>query len=103
MEDQHMSISPELFNSVRPPGVWVTIAKPETGEHDSRLVTLRVHPDGGRSVSVAVEVSRYAPEATILLAMSHALDYLASAQGKVTRETMLAVVDQAVREYVEPF
>jgi hypothetical protein len=98
-----MSISPDLFNSVEPPGVWVTIGKPESGEHDSRLVTLRVQPHGARSVSCAREVSRYAPEGSILLAMGSVLISLAAAQHKVSREELGAIMDEAILRLVEPF
>ncbi len=98
-----MSISPDLFTAVEPPGVWVTIARPESGEHDNRLVTLRVQPHGARSVTCAREVSRYAPEGSILLAMAQVLISLSTAQAMVTRVELGAIMDDAILRLVEPF
>lgn len=98
-----MSISPDLFNSVLPPAVWVTLAKPESGEHDTRLVTIRVQCEGRRSVSTSEPVSRYCSESSIMRAVSDVMYRLESAQRVVTREDLHQAMVTSIRLYVDPF
>jgi hypothetical protein len=98
-----MSISPDLFNSVQPPSVWVTLGGLESAEHDERLVTLRVQAVGSRSVSASVPISRYSPEHTIMRAMADVMMSLEAAQAPVGREKLQELMVHSIQLYVDPF
>jgi hypothetical protein len=98
-----MSISPDLFNSVDPPGVWITLQALESGEHDFRSVTLRIKPTHNRSVVATVDVSRYTPEHQVLQALAAVLERLGSAQAPVTRLDLLTMVQQELGQWCDPF
>lgn len=98
-----MSIAPDIFRSIDPPDVWVTLAGLETPEHDSRQVVLRVKPQGQRSISVTEWVSRYAPEWSILRGVAHAVIALEHSQARITRGMLETALREGLQTYVEPF
>jgi len=98
-----MSIAPDLFDSIKPPGVWVTVTEFDPAAPDYRTLTLRVKPTGKRSITGHATVSVYSPEWSLFLAISHALRYAEMSQAKVTSSMLCEFLQRAVREYVEPF
>ncbi len=98
-----MSLSASLWDSLSPPGVWVTIGKLECGEADHVNLTVRVQEEGRRSVSVTVPVTRYAPTDSIVLAASKCLQALAVAQQPVNRIGLEEQLRAAVANWAEPF
>lgn len=98
-----MSIAPDLFTSIDPPGVWLTIHPLEPVYADERAVTLRIKPMGARSVTATVKVSRYSPETGILTACKVCLERLMSEQAPVTRVRLGILFAGAIADHVEPF
>ncbi len=98
-----MALSPDLWNSLVPPDVWLTVASLERAEADHVNLTLRVKEAGKRSVSATVPVSRYAPTASVVLAASKCLGALEVAQVAVTRTQLADQLHVAVRDWVDPF
>lgn len=98
-----MSISPDLFDSISPPGIWITISKPDCREAEEVLLTLRVQPAGRRSVSATVPITRYAPSSSIVRSAAAAVAALEMAQAAVTRADLQAILMESVRAWVEPF
>lgn len=98
-----MSIGPDLFNVLTPPGVWITLHELEHPEAEERTITLRVKPAGRRSVSCTAKVSRYSPETSILQAIRHTMGDMEVMQAKVTASAMRTSLDKRIMQYVEPF
>jgi hypothetical protein len=98
-----MPLSPDLFDSIKTPSVWVTLQPPLCDEADTRLLTLRIQEQGHRSISAAVEVSRYAPEYGCLRAVADAIDTLQHSQLPIDRALLIQVLDKGVEKWVEPF
>lgn len=98
-----MSISPDLFDSVLPPEMWVTLGPVEPAYNDERPVVVRIKPFGRRSMTVRVAVSRYAPERSIFLALSHFVADCHAAQKSLTRDEVRDILVSNVVSYVEPF
>jgi hypothetical protein len=96
-------MSQNMFDAIDPPGIWVTLAAPETGEHETRSLTMRVQERGRRSVSVMLEVSRYSPEDSCFRAVAIALRELETLQEPLKRDLLLEVLQRAVTAWVEPF
>lgn len=98
-----MSIAPDLFRSIEPPDVWVTLAAREHPDSDFRKVVLRLKPMGQRSLSVTEEVSRYAPEWSILRGVAAAIIALEHSQQRITRLQLQNALRQGLYDHVEPF
>ena len=98
-----MPLSPDLFSSICTPAVWVTLSAPETPEHETRPLTVRIQEKGRRSISVVHEVSRYAPEASCLLAVSKMIERITQSQTLLTRDDLARELEWAVTTWVEPF
>ncbi len=98
-----MPLSPDLFDRISTPAIWVTLATPESGEHETRSLTVRVQELGRRSVSCTHEVSRYAPEPSCFLAVSKMLQRIQILQVPLSRDVLSEALYQAIRDWVEPF
>ncbi len=98
-----MPLSPDLFDSIKTPSVWVTLQPPICEEADTRLLTLRLQEAGKRSISAAVEVSRYSPESGCMRAVAEAIDLLQNAQAPIDRDALIRALDLGVGQWVEPF
>ncbi len=98
-----MPLSPDLFDSMTLPSVWVTLAALDHPEADSRLLTIRIQEVGKRSISVCTDVSRYSPEPSLFLAISKMIERIQSAQVPLTRTLLLDALQAALTEWVEPF
>jgi hypothetical protein len=96
-------LSPDLFDAISTPGLWVTLAVPESGEHETRSLTVRVQEHGRRSISATVQVSRYAPEPSCLLACSKMVERIQRSQIVLSREVLADCLAMAVRDWVDPF
>jgi hypothetical protein len=96
-------MSPDLFDSMTPPSVWVTLSALDHPEADSRLLTVRIQEAGRRSVSVASDVSRYAPESSIFLAVSKLIDRLSGLQVPLDRAVLSEELQGCLQSWVEPF
>lgn len=98
-----MSIAPDIFRSIDPPDVWVTLSSLDHPESDTRKVVLRVKPVGHRSISATEEVSRYAPEWSILRGTAHAVIALEHSQARITQHQLQTALREGLEAYVEPF
>lgn len=98
-----MSISPDLFDSIVPPEMWITFGPVEPAYSDERTITVRVKPFGQRSVTAKVEISRYAPEVSVFRALIDLLNTLHSAQRAVKKDELTAMLAESARRFVEPF
>jgi hypothetical protein len=98
-----MPLSPDLFDRIDPPQIWITISGVETQEHDTIQLTLRVKEGNKRSISAALPISRYAPTDTIILAVSYAVKAMAIAQAPIDHQVLEQQLEAAVRDYVDPF
>lgn len=98
-----MSLGPQLFETLTPPEVWVHLGPISCHEADTRTLTVRVRPAGGRSVTGKVEVSRYSPEGSVFRAVAQTIDTLESAQEAVTTGRLSQVMAEAADRWVEPF
>jgi hypothetical protein len=98
-----MPLSANLFDQIEPPSLWITVPAPECHEAETRPITIRLQEAGRRSISATVTVSRYAPEDSILLALSKMLTHLATAQVALDRDLLHEVLQQSVSAWVEPF
>jgi hypothetical protein len=96
-------MSPDLFQQIDPPAVWVTVAKLDSPCDDTRLVTIRIQEAGRRSVSVSQSVTRYAPEESIFLAVSKLINRLSILQVPLDRHVLSEALDQSIRTWVDPF
>jgi hypothetical protein len=98
-----MPLSPDLWDSITPPDIWVHVASIDDARDDFLTVSLRVKEVGRRSVSAHTVVSRYAPTDTILLAASMCLKAMAVAQKRLTKAEMTTQLQESCRVYVDPF
>jgi hypothetical protein len=98
-----MSLSPSLFDDLVPPEMWVTIGTIEGPEHDHVTVTIRLKEAGRRSISAKAQVTRYAPTASILLAVSKAVESLAVAQAPIDKKMLDLQLYLSVAAWVDPF
>jgi hypothetical protein len=98
-----MPLSEGLWDSLVPPEVWVTISSIDREEHDHVKLTVRVKEIGERSVSATLDVTRYAPTASILLAASKCVEALALAQTRTTGALLKAQLRAAIGAWVDPF
>jgi hypothetical protein len=92
-----------MFHEIRPPGVWLIIHEPDSGEDESRKVTLRIKPSGERSVSVTLLVDRYSTEDSIVRAAAETLRTLGNLQGQLTKEVLLEQFASHAKTWVDPF
>lgn len=98
-----MYIAHDLFDSVIPPAIWVTLHDPEPALTDNRKITVRVKPFGQRSFTLTVWVSNYSPEASVFLAISKWIGECHIHQGPMTQLLAQEILDTAVENYIEPF
>jgi hypothetical protein len=98
-----MPLSPDLFRSVTPPGLWITLGQLEQPESDSITVAIRIKEGTQRSVSAQAPVSRYCPTDQLLFAVAQAVKHLTGAQETVDRALLLQVLRDYLNEYVDPF
>ncbi len=98
-----MPLSRDLFDSMTPPGVWITIGQLEVPEADQVLLTIRLRETGRRSISASHAVSRYCPTEQLAFAAFKSLQHLAGAQETITRDVLGEVIRRYVTEFVEPF
>jgi hypothetical protein len=98
-----MPLSPDLWESITPPDIWVHVASLDDDRDDHVSVSLRVKEVGRRSVSAHCHVSRYAPTDTIFLAVSRCLAAMAVAQKRLTAGEMTTQLQASCRDYVDPF
>jgi hypothetical protein len=98
-----MPLSRTLWDEIVPPAVWITISSVEPVEADHVLLTVRLKEVGQRSISCSVPVTRYAPTATIVLAISKAIESMAFAQKSVDAKMLKTQVMIAVETWVDPF
>jgi hypothetical protein len=98
-----MPLSPDLFDSITPPHIWVTLAALERPESDSRSLTVRFKEEGKRSISATVQITRYAPEETCLLAVSKMISRLQTLQVPLDRVVLEEELRAAAVTWVEPF
>ncbi len=98
-----MVLSPNLFDALDPPEVWVHLAPCESGEHSERKVSLRIKGQGQRSVNVSQKISRYSPEASVFRAVQSAVEELATLQCPVKRSHVEDAFARAVLRFVDPF
>lgn len=98
-----MSISPDLFDSIVPPEMWVTFGPVEPAYSEERTIVVRVKPFGRRSMTAKATVSRYCPERSIFIALANLIGRLHSVQGPINREMFTAEVRRAIDDYAEPF
>ena len=98
-----MRLSPDLFNSVSPPEVWVHLTVPTPDDPDERTVIVRLKCAGHRSVTVSHRLDRYCPENSILRAVAYFMELISNSQQDLSRPDLLELFDQAVIRWVEPF
>lgn len=98
-----MSISPDLFDSVVPPAMWITLHELELAYQDDRRVTVRIKPFGRRSMTVKAQISRYSPEASVFRALAAFVEELHAAQTVLHKPDVQHALDMAISNYVEPF
>jgi hypothetical protein len=98
-----MALSADLWDSLVPPEVWITVGTLAQPEHDFITVNVRVKEAGRRSVSAQAQVSRYAPTDSVILAVSKAFTSLTVAQAAVSRDLLGEQLRAAVRNWVDPF
>jgi hypothetical protein len=98
-----MALSPDLFRSVNPPGVWITLGQLEVAEAESITVVVRLKEGNQRSVSATAHCSRYCPTDQILFAVAYAVKRLSAAQAHITAAVLLDAVESSLIEYVDPF
>jgi hypothetical protein len=96
-------MSPDLWDSITPPDVWIHVQSLEHDSDDHLAVILRVKEVGRRSVTVHCHVSRYAPTDSIVLAVSKCLAAMAVAQKRLTNAEMTLQLQAACRNHVDPF
>jgi hypothetical protein len=96
-------LSPDLFDHIDPPSIWITMPAPECDEAETRSVTIRIQERGRRSVSATQGVSRYAPEDTVVLALSMLLKELATNQVALDRDLLEERLRQSILCWVDPF
>jgi hypothetical protein len=98
-----MPLSPDLWNSITPPDIWVHVRSLDDNRDDFVQVSLRVKEVGERSVRAQCQVSRYAPTDTIVRAVAMCLESMAVAQKRLTAGEMKVQLQDACRDYVDPF
>jgi hypothetical protein len=98
-----MPLSPDLFDSTNPPALWVTLAAPDSGEAVTRTLTVRVREAGRRSITASVELDRYSPESSILIAVGHAIERIQALQIPLSKVTLEVNLMMAIRDHVAPF
>jgi hypothetical protein len=86
-----------------PPAIWVHIVALDTPEHDERHLVVRIQEKGRRSISAKILVSRYSPEASILIGVAKMVERLQGLQAPLTRELLYAELGAAVGAWVDPF
>ncbi len=94
---------PDLFSSLDPPFISLTLQRCERPEADDRKLTLTIRPPSGRGMSLTESVSRYSPEATVLRAVSGAVEVMALCQGQLTRRVAERVLKEQMILWVDPF
>jgi hypothetical protein len=98
-----MPLSPDLFNALTPPEVWISLGTPERTEAEHLVVCVRIKEAGKRSITASVTVDRYSPTASIVLAVSKAIAAMEIAQQPLTRTLLAEQLATACREWVDPF
>lgn len=98
-----MSISPNLFDDILPPEMWVTLGPVEPAYSDTRAIVVRIKPFGKRSVTVRESCSRYSPEVSVFEAIKHFVEECHSAQAALPRAQLQEILTRNVIGYVEPF
>ncbi len=98
-----MALSPDLWDSLVPPEVWISLGTLAAPEHDYIVVVVRLKEAGKRSVSATGQVSRYAPTDSVVLAISKALTAMTVAQAPLTKAMLAEQLTAAVRNHVDPF
>jgi hypothetical protein len=98
-----MPLSPDLFDSLNPPTVWVTLAAPDSGESPTRLLTVRICETGKRSISATADIDRYSPEPSIFTAVAKMIERIQACQVPMTRTLLSEELSMAVLRWVEPF
>jgi hypothetical protein len=93
----------QLFDSIDPPQMWIVLYPVARMEDNDRKVSIRIKPASGRSVQATAEVSRYAPEDSIMTAFRHLTNRLQLVQETLTSKLLKEELATAVRLYVEPF
>jgi hypothetical protein len=98
-----MPSTPDLWGTVAPIVTWIEIRQPESPEHGDRMVSLRVRRHPGKSVTVTCLVDVYAPEFHVLRACSEVLKILELDQQPLHHPRVLALFNQQIANWVEPF
>jgi hypothetical protein len=98
-----MPLSPSLWDDLTPPAVWVTLSTVEHEEHDFIRLTVRIKEGAKRSLTASVNVTRYSPTSSVMLAVSKALGALAAAQCPLDKALLKEQLTYAVSQWVDPF
>ncbi len=98
-----MRLSPDLFNSVTPPEVWVHITTTTLDAPDERSLIIRLKCVGRRSVSLTHVLDRYCPEDSVLRAASDFMAQVSNSQVDLSRPDLLDLLHRSVVRWVEPF
>jgi hypothetical protein len=96
-------LAPDLWSSIVPPAVWITIHPLAHPESDSIEVLVRVKEEGKRSISAKASVSRYAPTSSVAIAAGKTIERLEAAQEPLTAERLSLALLAMVRFWVDPF
>jgi hypothetical protein len=98
-----MHLGPNMFEQLDPPEIWVHVSPLVDMRDDSRQVTLRLKPRGGRSISASMSMSRYSPEGGIFRAVAAAIDSMEASHEEVTKALLMSSFMVAHRQWVDPF
>ncbi len=98
-----MPLSPDLFQSIEPPHVWITLGPLADPQDDTFPLTVRIKDGARRSVSATVPVTRYAPTDTAVRAAAECIKALTIAQAPLSRGLLAEQLAAAVKNYVDPF
>jgi len=98
-----MPASSDLWSTVQPLTVWVTLHQPESSEHTERSVSLRVQQPPARSLTITARVDIYSSEAQVLMACAKVVEQLEHHQGPLDHNDMVTMLGAAIDRFVEPF
>ncbi len=93
-----------LFNTVEPPLVVITLSELLSGPLDEgRHVTMRIKPTGRKSITCTKVVDRYSPEHSVVRALAGALEDLDAMQTTPDLQEFGLILERNLEKYAEPF
>jgi hypothetical protein len=98
-----VQLAADLFNSIEPAGVWVTLHELPAGEEDHRIVSVRLKPVGKKSTTFKTVVSRYSPDSSVLRAFSEFVKGLEGNQEPMSKVDVERWLMSCIELWVEPF